>query len=56
MNLYAWAVTGGSGANGLINRLSANSDPHTISPNNNTACLNRQVMRMNKMITKDEML
>ena len=34
----------------LVNPLSLNSEPHTISPNNNTACLNRQVMRMNEMI------
>ena len=40
----------------FVNPLSPNSDPHKISPNNNTACLNRQVMRMNEMITKDEML
>ena len=37
----------------LFKPLSHNSDPHPISPNNNTACLNRQVMRINEMITKD---
>ena len=40
----------------LFNPLSPCSDPQPISPKNNTAWSNIQVMRMNKMITKDEML
>ena len=36
--------------------LCPNSDPHPVSPNNNSACLNKQVMRINEMITKEEML
>ena len=39
-----------------VNWLSLNSDQRLISPNNNTAWSNRQVMRINEMITKDEML
>ena len=39
-----------------VNCLSPNSDQRLISPNNNTAWSNRQVMRINEMITKDEML
>ena len=39
-----------------LNRFSPSSDPHPISPNNNTAWSNIQVMRMKKCITKDEML
>ena len=38
----------------LFNPLGHNSDPRPISPSNNTACLNRQVMRINEMITKDK--
>ena len=40
----------------LILYYSPISDPHPISPNNNTAWSNRQVMRMEEMIIKDEML
>ena len=39
----------------LFNPLSPNSDQHFISPNNITARSNVQIMRMNEMITKDEM-
>ena len=38
-----------------INPLSPNSDRHPISLDNNTAWSNIHVMRMNEMITKDEM-
>ena len=34
--------------------LSPDSDPYLISPNNNTAWSNGQIMRMNEMIAKDE--
>ena len=39
----------------LFNPVSPNSDQHLISPNNITARSNVQIMRMNEMITKDEM-